>query len=195
MKRNLLLSAITVLCTAFLLVAGFTQDKPAAQTARVASADVVKRGEYLAVVGGCHDCHTPKNYGSKGPEPDMTRAMSGHPSSAKLPEIPSGVMGPGKWTALTNEHFTAWVGPWGVSFATNLTPDEETGIGTWNEMMFIKAMRTGKHLGEGREILPPMPWPNLAQATDEDLKAIFAYLKSLPPIKNAVPDPLPPMEK
>jgi hypothetical protein len=96
---------------------------------------------------------------------------------------------------LGNEHFTAWAGPWGVSFSMNLTPDEETGMGTWNEAMFIKAMRTGKHLGEGREILPPMPWPYLAKATDQDLKAIFAYLKSIPPVKNAVPDPIPPMEK
>ena len=194
MKRNLLLSAITVLCTAFLLVAGFTQDKPAAQTTS-ASAELMKRGEYLAVVGGCHDCHTPKNYGSKGPEPDMTRALSGHPVSAKLPEVPAGVLGPGMWAAVTNEHFTAWAGPWGVSFAMNLTPDEETGMGTWNEAMFIKAMRTGKHLGEGREILPPMPWQNLARATDEDLKALFIYLQSIPPVKNAVPDPVPPMEE
>jgi mono/diheme cytochrome c family protein len=193
MKRNLLLSAITILCTSFLLVAGFTQDKPAAQT-KTAPTNLVKRGEYLAVIGGCHDCHTPKNYGPKGPEPDMTRNLSGHPADAKLPEIPAGVLGPGKWAGLTNEHFTAWVGPWGTSFAINLTPDEETGIGTWNEAMFIKAMRTGKHLGEGREILPPMPWQNLAKATDDDLKALFAYFQSIPPVKNAVPDPIPPMQ-
>ena len=124
----------------------------------------------------------------------MTRALSGHPANAKLPEVPAGVLGPGKWAALTNEHFTAWAGTWGISFAINLTPDEETGTGTWNEAMFIKAMRTGKHLGEGRDILPPMPWQNLAQATDADLKALFAYLQSIPPVKNAIPDPIPPME-
>jgi mono/diheme cytochrome c family protein len=194
MKRNLLLGAIALLCTGFLLVSGFTQDKPATQAAP-AQMDQVKRGEYLVALGVCHDCHTPKTFGPTGPEPDMSRALSGHPADVKVPPIPEGVLGPGKWAALGNEHFTAWAGPWGVSFAMNLTPDEETGIGTWNEAMFIKALRTGKHLGEGRDILPPMPWPFIAKATDEDLKAIFAYLKSVKPVKNAVPDPIPPAGK
>ena len=87
---------------------------------------------------------------------------------------------------------TAFVGPWGVSFASNLTPDKQTGIGLWTENVFIQTMRTGKHMGKGRPILPPMPWFNLAKATDEDLKAMFAFFKSLPPIKNAVPQPIPP---
>ncbi len=91
---------------------------------------------------------------------------------------------------------TAWAGPWGVSFAVNLTPDRETGIGEWNEEMFIKAMRTGKHQGQpnGRDILPPMPWPDLKDLTDGDLKAIWAYLRSVPPVKNQVPFPLPPAQ-
>lgn len=70
----------------------------------------------------------------------------------------------------------------------------ETGIGVWTTEIFIKAMRTGKHMGAGRPILPPMPWFNYAKATDEDLKAILAYLKTLKPIKNAVPAPIPPTE-
>jgi hypothetical protein len=177
-----------------LLVAGFSQTKPAAQTT-VASPDLVKRGEYLTRIASCHDCHTPKKFGPKGPELDTTRLLSGHPADATPPEVPAGVGEPGKWAVLGNEHLTAWAGPWGVSFSTNLTPDEETGTGTWNEAMFIKALRTGKHLGEGRDILPPMPWQFVGKATDEDLKAIFAYLRSIPPVKNAVPDPLPPMEK
>jgi hypothetical protein len=53
-------------------------------------------------------------------------------------------------------------------------------------------MRTGKHLGVGRAILPPMPWPGVAALTDEDLKALFAYLQSLKPISNLVPQPIPP---
>ena len=191
MKRNLLLLSITILCTAFLLVSGFTQKEPDAQAVS-SSAEVIKRGEYLTVLGSCNDCHTPKNFGPKGPELDMTRLMSGYPSSTKLPEIPKGMIAPDKWGVVGTNDMTAWVGPWGVSFGINLTPDEETGIGTWNEAMFIKAMRTGKHLGEGREILPPMPWQALSKASDEDLKAMFAYLRSLKPIKNAVPDPLPP---
>jgi hypothetical protein len=93
---------------------------------------------------------------------------------------------------LFNDHLTAAVGPWGVSFAMNLTPDDETGTGRWTEEHFVQAMRTGKHLGAGRPILPPMPWPNLQHATDDDLKSIFTYLKSIKPIKNAVPQPIPP---
>ena len=90
---------------------------------------------------------------------------------------------------------TAWSGPWGVSFAANLTPDPETGI--WREMteeQFIQALRTGRHLGQGRPILPPMPWPLYGKKTDEDLKAIYAYLQTIPPIRNKVPDPLPPAQ-
>lgn len=153
----------------------------------------VKRGAYLTTFGGCHDCHTPKVFTDKGPEPDMSRKFMGHPADAKVPEIPAGVLGQGQWAALANDHLTAWAGPWGISFAQNITPDMETGIGSWTVDMFIKALRTGKHMGEGRPILPPMPWPMFSQATDEDLTAVFAYLKSLPPIKNAVPDPIPPM--
>jgi hypothetical protein len=102
------------------------------------------------------------------------------------------LLGPEKWAAVTNADFTTWAGPWGVSFAMNLTPDVATGIGSWTEETFIKALRTGKHLGEGRAILPPMPWPNFAQMTDDDLRAVFAYLKTLKPIENAIPDPIPP---
>ena len=95
---------------------------------------------------------------------------------------------------MTNEHLTAWAGPWGVSFAYNLTPDRQTGIGDWPEEMFIKTLRTGKFMGSSRDILPPMPWQNLAQMTDDDLKAMFAYLKSLPPVRNKIHDPIPPMQ-
>lgn len=154
--------------------------------------DLIKRGEYLVGYGGCHDCHTPKLFTPKGPEPDPDRFLSGHPSGAKLPEIPQGIIGPDKWGALTNNDLTAWFGPWGVSFAANLTPDERTGIGGWTVELFVKTMRTGKHFGVGRDILPPMPWFSLAILTDEDLKAIFSYLKSLKPIENAVPQPIPP---
>lgn len=152
----------------------------------------VERGRYLATIAACHDCHTPKTFTAAGPEPDMSRALSGHPAGDKLPPFPPGVIGPDKWGALANNHFTAWVGPWGVSFARNLTPDMATGLGSWTEEMFIKTIRDGKHQGEGRPLLPPMPWPVYRQMTDEDLKATFAYLRSLPPIQNAVPDPIPP---
>jgi hypothetical protein len=69
-----------------------------------------------------------------------------------------------------------------------------SGSGAWTEEAFIAAMRNGKHLGAGRDILMPMPWFNLATATDEDLSAMFAYLKSIEPIENMVPPPVPPEE-
>jgi hypothetical protein len=94
----------------------------------------------------------------------------------------------GKWV-VCNSDFTAWLGSWGISYTANLTPDKETGLGNWTEERFIKALRTGKHLGEGRPILPPMPWPFIGKLKDEDLKDIFAYLQSLTPIDNKVPDP------
>jgi len=154
--------------------------------------ELIKRGEYLVGYGGCNDCHTPKLFTPNGPEPDPNKLLSGHPATAELPEVPPGIIGPEKWGALTNNDLTAWIGPWGVSFAANLTPDNGTGLGGWTEEQFIKTMRTGKHLGVGREILPPMPWYSLAVLTDGDLKAIFAYLHSIKPIENQVPQPIPP---
>lgn len=155
----------------------------------------IQRGEYLVTAGGCNDCHSPKIFSPKGPQPNPTRLLSGHPAETKLPEVPTGVIGPNKWGALTTNDLTAWVGPWGVSFSANLTPDAETGLGNWTEEMFIKAMRTGKHVGVGRDILPPMPWYDLAKLNDVDLEAMFAYLRTLKPIKNAVPAPIPPISE
>jgi hypothetical protein len=101
-------------------------------------------------------------------------------------------MGPTQWGAMTTNDLTAWVGPWGISFAMNLTPDKKTGLGNWTASDFVKTMRTGKHLGAGRPLLPPMPWYDVAVLTDRDIKAIFAYLRSIKPIDNAVPAPIPP---
>ena len=87
---------------------------------------------------------------------------------------------------------TAWSGPWGISDAANLTPDPNTGTGIWTEDMFLRAIRTGKHWGQSRPIMPPMPWEVYRNMTDEDLKAIWAYLRTIPPIENRVPDYRPP---
>ena len=150
------------------------------------------RGKYLVTLGGCHDCHTPKLMTEKGPVLDTKRLLSGFPSSEKAPAIPEGVIGPKSWGGLFTKDGTGWAGPWGISFASNLTPDKETGIGVWTEKTFIKTLRTGKTPG-GRPMLPhPMPWENIQQATDKDLKAMFAYLMSLPPVRNVVPSPIPP---
>jgi hypothetical protein len=156
----------------------------------------VKRGEYLVTLGGCNDCHTPFKMGPngpvmgpKGPEKDTSRLLSGHPETLELPAPPEPK---GPWIAAATGTFTAWAGPWGVSFTTNLTPDEETGLGKWTVQNFIEAMRTGRHQGRGRPILPPMPWQDFSKMTDGDLQAVFAYLRTIAPIRNHVPDPIPP---
>jgi hypothetical protein len=86
---------------------------------------------------------------------------------------------------------TSFTGPWGTSFARNLTPDNATGIGRWSEQDFIKVLRTGIRLN-GEPLRPPMPWEWHSQLTDDDLRAMFAYLRSIPPISNEVPEDLPP---
>ena len=152
--------------------------------------DLVAKGRYLVSIEGCNDCHSPKTAIMPIPVPDSSRLLSGHPSADKMPEVPSGVFSPDKWVATTIGDMTAWAGLWGTSYAFNLTPDNTTGIGAWTEDIFIKTMRTGKHMGAGRDILPPMPWYDLGMAKNSDLKAIFAYLKSLKPVSNLVPQPV-----
>ncbi len=150
----------------------------------------IARGAYLVKIMVCNDCHTPWHETAKGPEPDMSRMLSGHPQDFAIAEAPE--MGKGPWIAAAAGTNTAWGGPWGVSFTANLTPDLETGLGKWTAETFIATIRNGKHEGQGRPLLPPMPWPMYKHATDEDLRAIFAYLKSIPAIKNRVPQPLEP---
>ena len=157
-----------------------------------ASKEVLERGRYLTTIMGCNGCHTPWKLGSRGPEPDMTRMLSGHPESERVTAPPKMEKGP--WIAAALHTNTAWAGPWGVSFTANLTPDPETGLGKWTAETFIAALRTGRHEGQGRPILPPMPYPMYRQATDEDLRAVFAYLQSIPAIKNRVPQPIEPAE-
>ena len=152
----------------------------------------VERGKYLTLIGGCGDCHSPKIMTTSGPMADSARLLSGYPLNTKLPEVPKGTIGPTLWGALTTNDMTAWAGPWGLSFAYNLTPHPATGIGNWDEGLFIQSIRTGKFMGTSRDMLPPMPWQELGKMTDADLKAVFAYLRSLPPIDNAIPAPLPP---
>ena len=181
-----------------LLLSGCQQPAPApTQSAAPAAASTptqspVERGKYLTTVGGCNDCHTPKKLGPNGPEADMTRELSGNPSTEKVAGVTPGLIAPDKWLTIANNHLGAWAGPWGVSFAMNLTPDKETGLGSWTPEMFINALKTGKHQGTGRPILPPMPWVWYRYMTEDDLRAVFAYLQSLPPIKNPIPDPIPP---
>jgi hypothetical protein len=161
--------------------------KVAAAKPAAASAATVARGKYLVDIGGCHDCHTPHKMGPDGPEPDMSLMLSGHPSDMTLPPPPQ-MSGP--WMFAGIGPFTAWAGPWGISYTKNLTPDKETGLGTWTEQQFMDTLRNGREQGRGRQLLPPMPWQAYRNMTDADLKALFAYLKSIPAIKNKVPDPV-----
>ena len=174
MKSVRLLAAAAVL---FPMLAG-------ADDARLA------RGQYLVTIAGCNDCHTPLVPGANGPERDMTRMLSGHPETLVMPSLPARPEAP--WETVASTTFTAWSGPWGVSFTANLTPDPDTGLGRWTLKNFKDTIRTGRHLGRGREILPPMPIPMYRHLSDEDLEAIFAYLQSIPAVKNRVPEPLPP---
>ena len=152
----------------------------------------VERGRYMVTAIGCNDCHTPLKMTERGPEPDMTRMLSGHPSSLKMSRPPKLGDGPWAWAgAVTN---TSFAGPWGVTFAANLTPDQNSGLGIWTEEMFVRALRTGRHMGTSRPIMPPMPWPAFKNMSDEDLKSIYAYLRTIPPVSNHVPDYLEPPE-
>lgn len=142
----------------------------------------VARGMYLVRITGCHDCHSPK---VEGMVPDLTRALSGRPATTSLPT-----------GAQTEVHasldLTAWQGPWGYSVASNLTPDPATGLGNrYTAAAFITTMRTGKK-PNGTQIQPPMPSDVYQNMTDDDLRAIFAYLQTIKPIRNAVLAGLPP---
>ena len=121
-------------------LASSTQDKP--------SRAQVERGRYLVTTSGCHDCHTPMKMGANGPEPDMSRMLSGR-------------------------------------------PDAQTGLGQWSLKDFRDTIRTGRHLGRGREILPPIP--ACKHFNDADPGAILASLRSIPPVRNRVPETTAPM--
>ena len=153
--------------------------------AAAAAPSAVERGQYLVTILGCNDCHTPFKMGPQGPEPDMAQQLSGHPAALKVTAAPPL---PEPWAWAGTGSMTAFAGPWGISYAINLTPDEETGIGLWSEQVFVNALKTGRHMGVGRPIMPPMPWPWYAKMTDQDLEAIYAYLRTVPPRKNQVPD-------
>ena len=158
---------------------------------KISHEEHIKRGEYLVGIMGCNDCHSPKIMTDAGPAPDIQRLLSGHPSDEKLvPVTDKNVLNN---YALFNMSLTAAIGPWGTSFAANLTPDE-AGLGNWNIEQFEKALKHGKFKGmdDSRMLLPPMPWQNYSSLSNNDLAAIWAYLQSLPPVNNVVPAPIPP---
>jgi mono/diheme cytochrome c family protein len=174
---------LLLVLSAFVLLAATPRK---ASTPSSAVQQRVARGQYLVTVGGCNDCHSPKS-GPATMTPDAQRLLAGRPAETPAPPKPA-TMG----QIAVSGDLTAWYGPWGVSYTSNLTPDPETGIGKrYDEASFIRTMRTGKK-PEGEAVLPPMPWPNYAKMTDEDLKSIYAYLRTLKPVRNFVRQATPP---
>lgn len=152
----------------------------------------VKWGEHLVTIGGCNDCHTPKKMTSMGPVDDSTLLLSGHPEKLPAPDVDRKQM-ESKGLVVTSD-FTAWIGPWGISYSANLTPDE-TGTGKWTENQFLYAVRNSisKGLPGSRPLMPPMSMMPVKHMTDDELKAIFAYLRTVKPIKNNSVQPTPPV--
>jgi hypothetical protein len=185
------ISIFASLSVAAVALSGAGCSKSASPAANAAAQTA--RGRQLVTMGGCHDCHTPMKFDPEigMPVPDMTRMLSGHPEGA--PDPVSSVAGHD--AAVIGPTFTSFKAPFGIVYTANLTPDPDTGLGSWTEEMFLRAVRTGRHMGgNGRPILPPMPWPNVGMQTDDDIKAIFAYLRSIPAIRNDVPAPKVPEE-
>ena len=193
MRKTILMMGIAVLTGGLVLVActniETVESKTGHASTAVDSVAQVKRGEYLVSIVGCDDCHSPKKMGAHGPEVIPELRLSGYPANRPVQKVDSNVIKQG-W-ALMGSDLTSAVGPWGMSFAANITSDA-TGIGNWQEENFLRAMKQGKFKGlEGsRDLLPPMPWFIYKNMTDEDVKAIFAYLKTVKPVDNIVPRPV-----
>lgn len=191
--KSFTLSTLIAMIGGTLIVAGLTpkSEKLPSETKHMPpDQTLIKRGEYLVGIMGCNDCHSPKTMGAQGPEPIADKLLSGYPAGRPLPTRNSEAL---KEWVLFNSDNTAAAGPWGISFAANLTSDA-TGIGNWTEEQFKRALTQGKAKGiaSNRMLLPPMPWTNYRGIKDADLKAIFAYLKSTKPVANVVPAPIPP---
>ena len=197
MRKGIYLFSGLVLFGSLVYLAGCNsaQEKPdttaTAENKPLSQDEIVKKGHYIVSTGACNDCHSPKIMTQMGPVPDSTRLLSGFPAGEPLPPVPADAGKPTSWIEMSPDA-TSFVGPWGISYAANLTPDSATGIGAWSEDQFLNTLKNGKHLGNGRPLLPPMPWPDFGKKTDDDLKAIFAYLRTLPPIKHRVDNTLPP---
>jgi mono/diheme cytochrome c family protein len=125
----------------------------------------IERGKYLVTISGCNDCHTPGYFLGK---PDFSRTLAGSDVGFTIPGL-------------------------GAFVGRNLTPDKETGLGNWTDDQIISAFTAGIR-PDGRRLAPIMPWRELAHLTSDDAHAIVAYLRSLPPVKNAVPGPFGPKE-
>ena len=179
---------LLIVSTLLLLTACSRKEETQGSKIELSEVELVQRGKYLTTIGACNDCHSPKAMNAHGLELDTTRLLSGHPEDEPVASIPQQQ----DWVLFSNG-LTSFVGPWGVSFAANLTP-HETGTGNWTFEQFKTAIRHGKYKGmEGsRELLPPMPWQMYRTMTDDDLLAVFTYLRSIKPVDNLVPPPIAP---
>ncbi|HLG41380.1 MAG TPA: hypothetical protein VI461_17000 [Chitinophagaceae bacterium] len=175
-----IISVALIACTS----GGATPEKLAV----ISQDSLVNRGSYLVNAMGCDDCHSPKIFTPTGFEIDMEHRFAGHLAGSPLGKPNTGVMKNGYMLFALD--LTSAVGPWGQSYAANISSDA-TGIGNWTEDQFFRAIREGKSKGlkENRDLLPPMPWFVYKNLNDTDIKAIFAYLKSTKPVENRVPGP------
>ena len=192
MKRIIFISAAFAVSVAIAVVASCNSAEGNSGNSNTGNdkAALIKRGEYLVNSIGCDDCHSPKQMGPMGPEIIAETRFGGYPAKRPIQKADSNVV-KGGWM-LFSADLTSAVGPWGMSFAANISSDA-TGIGNWKEAQFIKAIREGKAKGldGNRSLLPPMPWFVYKNMTDDDLKSIFAYLQSTKPVHNVVPQPRP----
>lgn len=200
MKRSDQISMSVLMC-AILLAAAITTGcgrKAAGPGEEVAvdrgsySAVQQERGKVLTEEWKCNFCHTPEIAGPEGKAiPDPDRLLSGHPADEEIPEMGDMILGTAEYMEfLDNLDSTVWASNDRLVFSANITPDNETGIGTWTEEQFIGTMRSGRHMGLGRRILYPMPWQELGELDDADLIAIYAYLLTVKPVENRVPPPI-----
>jgi len=187
-KTISILSSFTIILLAAISACNTGSNKTQSAATAVSKDSLIKRGAYLVTIGGCDDCHSPKKMGPMGPEVDPELRLSGFPASRPLPKFDSNFAKKG--LMMMNEDGTAAAGPWGISFTGNLTSDA-TGAGSWPVENFVTALRKGKLKGHqgGRDLLPPMPWQNYSQMTDDDLRALHAFLQSTKPVENIVPAP------
>jgi hypothetical protein len=192
MKKVVRISVMLLTSVALLLTGCRNNTKTAIpESTELSATQIVQKGEYLVTIMGCNDCHSPKEMGPQGPAVIADLKLSGYPAARPYQKVNPDLIKQG-WI-LFNADLTAAAGPWGVSFAANLTSDQ-TGIGNWTEENFKRALKEGRYKGlEGfRMLLPPMPWANFISISDDDIKAIFQYLKSTNPVINIVPMPIGP---
>ncbi len=189
MRNKLLITGIIAVAIGAVLVA--CNDTAASEKEKkpLTPEELIKRGDYLVNVIGCDDCHSPKRMGKNEPEIIEELRFSGYPSDRPIQKVDTQSIKRG-WMMLGTD-LTSSVGPWGMSFTANISSDA-TGIGNWTEAQFIKALREGKYKGldNSRPLLPPMPWFVYKNMTDDDLRSIFAYLKTSKPVQNVVPAPI-----